>query len=304
MTHPFHKLPPRGKPPATVRAIETWIQQAEDKVGIGAARVGWMVASNVVIAALQRARHADGFPRFLLKGGTYLELRLGVRARATKDVDTLFRGDFDEVIRVLDDALREPFDGVSFKRTEPTIIEVSGRSVKPRRLDVLLQLRGRTWRRITVEIAADEGAAGSRPESFPPPPLTHFGLTNPPETAGIAIDYQIAQKIHACTDPHSDEIPNERVRDVVDLHLLKSAFYESGDLGALARACRDIFNARAREAATTREIEPRSWPPSVAAHRHWQGDYSAYAEAVGLDHAFEEAVGEINAWIDEIHRHE
>ena len=50
--HPFEKLEPRGKPPATVRAIEQWIQQAESKVGIGAGRLGWMVASSVVIAAL------------------------------------------------------------------------------------------------------------------------------------------------------------------------------------------------------------------------------------------------------------
>lgn len=27
--HPLDLLPPRGKPPSTVRAIETWIQQAE-----------------------------------------------------------------------------------------------------------------------------------------------------------------------------------------------------------------------------------------------------------------------------------
>lgn len=37
----------------------------------------------------------DGKPRFLIKGGAYIELRLGMRARATKDVDTLFRGSFE-----------------------------------------------------------------------------------------------------------------------------------------------------------------------------------------------------------------
>ena len=89
--HPFDTLIPRGKPPATVRAIESWVQQAEQKVGIGAGRLGWMVASGVVIAALQRSLWKDGEPRFLVKGGAYLELRLGLRARATKDVDTLYR---------------------------------------------------------------------------------------------------------------------------------------------------------------------------------------------------------------------
>jgi hypothetical protein len=58
--HPFDNLDPRGKPPATVRAIESWIQQAEHKVGIGSGRLGWIFASSVVIAALQRSLFADG----------------------------------------------------------------------------------------------------------------------------------------------------------------------------------------------------------------------------------------------------
>lgn len=67
--HPFDKLKPRGKPPTTTRAIESWIRDAEREVGIGAGRLSWMVASGIVIAAIQRAKHEDGLPRFLVKGG-------------------------------------------------------------------------------------------------------------------------------------------------------------------------------------------------------------------------------------------
>ncbi|OGQ78143.1 MAG: hypothetical protein A2289_04715 [Deltaproteobacteria bacterium RIFOXYA12_FULL_58_15] len=39
--HPLDRLAPRGKPPTTVRAIETWIQQAEKKVILrGGGRMG------------------------------------------------------------------------------------------------------------------------------------------------------------------------------------------------------------------------------------------------------------------------
>ncbi len=55
--HPFNKLEPRGKQPATARALESWIHAAEGEVGIGAGRLGWMVASGIVIAAVQRAKH-------------------------------------------------------------------------------------------------------------------------------------------------------------------------------------------------------------------------------------------------------
>jgi len=244
--HPLDQLKPRGKPPATARAIEKWLQDADREVEVGARRLGWMVASGVVIAAIQRALHDDGLPRFLIKGGAYLELRLGLKARATKDVNTLFRGNFDDFLDELDRALTEPFDGITFKRTEPELIKVPGRVIKPRRLDVLLQLRGRTWRRICLEVSPDEGGAGAAADQFRPPSLAHFGITTPPRTAAIVMDYQVAQKLHACTDPHTAEHPNDRVRDVVDLHLLKSAFYDDdADLKPLADACRKLFATRA-----------------------------------------------------------
>ena len=79
------------------------------------------------------------------------------------------------------------------------------------------------------------------------PPLDYFGLPSPGELAGIALDYQIAQKIHACTDPHQppDQV-NDRARDVVDILLLKETFYGSGeDLTAIRVVCADVFEARA-----------------------------------------------------------
>ena len=300
--HPFNKLKPRGKPPTTTRAIESWIRDAEREVGIGAGRLSWMVASGIVIAAIQRAKYEDGLPRFLVKGGAYLELRLGLKARATKDIDALFRGNFDDFFAVLDEALADPFDGITFQRTELEVINVPGRRIKPRRFDVRLQLRGKTWRRIRVEVAADEAGAGDTADTIEAPSLAYFGVNTPPTTAGIVVSYQVAQKLHACTDAHTDEHPNDRVRDVVDLHLLKAFFPEDTDLSSLATACRRLFEGRAREAEETGEIKPRSWPPQVIAHPHWHLDYRTYAEEVALELTLDTAVAALNAWIAEIDR--
>ena len=301
--HPFESLPPRGKRPTTVRTLEAWIQQAEGKVGIGARRVGWMVASGIVIAALQRITHSDGKPHFLIKGGTYLELLLGLRARATRDVDTLFRGSFDDFLSVLDNALEQPFGEIAFRRTEPEAIRVPGRRVKPIRLDILLQLRGKTWRRIPVEISPDEGNAGARAKTILTPSLAHFGIDMPPTISGLVIDYQVAQKIHACTDPHSEERPNDRVRDVVDLLLLKQAFYSDDTaLSELAAACRDLFQTRLNEANLSEGILVRAWPPLIMALHHWNDDYPGYAKEVGIHVELDEVVGILNTWIDEIER--
>ncbi len=53
-------LPDRGKAPVSARVLETWVAQAQPRVGVDAGRLGWLIASTVVIAALQR----DGLEKF------------------------------------------------------------------------------------------------------------------------------------------------------------------------------------------------------------------------------------------------
>jgi len=136
----------------------------------------------------------------------------------------------------------------------------------------------------------------------PAPRLEHFGLPSPIEFAGIVLHYQVAQKLHACTDPHDPpELVNERVRDVTDLHLIRRQLYPGGqDLAELRVACVDLFEARRRDAEATGEAEPRSWPPQVVVHSPWRRDYPGYATEIGLQLSLDEAVAELNQWIEEI----
>jgi len=312
--HPFNALPDRGKEPTSKRNLDAWIEQAQPKTGVASGRLGWLVASSVVIAALQRTRADDGHPRFLLKGGAYLEVRLGLRARATKDIDTLFRGDFGDFLEVLDGTLAESWGAIELQRTEVAIIEGARRVVKPRRFKVKLLINGQTWRSIVVEVAADEGQAGANVDLFAGPPLRHFGLPSPVELAGIVFDYQVAQKVHACTDPHEppDQI-NDRARDLVDLLLIRDFFYrDDTDLVAgtpatregtppccaLRAACVDVFDARAQDAEAL-GLTVRTWPPTVHAHADWQTDF---ADAAGdRELTLDAAVDHVNEWIRQIH---
>src|SRR5664279_5890451 len=95
------RLPERGKEPASARVLDTWIAQAQRKLGMDAGRLGWLIASTVVVAALQRAVDETGRSLFLLKGGTYLQHRMSWATRATKDVDGLVRGDLDTLLEAL-----------------------------------------------------------------------------------------------------------------------------------------------------------------------------------------------------------
>lgn len=54
-------------------------------------------------------------------------------------------------------------------RSEVETIATPTRVIAPRRLNIVVSMRGRTWRKIQVELAADEGGAGQVPETVVAP---------------------------------------------------------------------------------------------------------------------------------------
>ncbi|WP_419707944.1 nucleotidyl transferase AbiEii/AbiGii toxin family protein [Promicromonospora sp. NFX87] len=297
-------LKPKANPPRSTAILSQWINQAEKTLGVPAAggRMGWLVASTVVVAVLQRAVDATGTPSFLLKGGTLLQHRLGQSARATSDVDGLVRGDIDDFLSALDDALEEPWGPLEMSRSEIEIIQTPTRIIAPRRLNIYADIRGQRWRKVQVELAPDEGGAGTTPESVPAPTLDPFGLPSPDTLAALAMRYQIAQKLHACSDPHDPPTwVNDRPRDVVDLLLLRGLVTEEGipTNAEVLEAARAVFEARAADAETLGR-QARHWPPQVVAHPHWPKDYQRAAQDAGVEATLDEAVTAVNEWIAEI----
>lgn len=294
-------LPEKTKEPASVAMLNSWLQQAERRLGSRGGRLAWLVASTIVIAALQRALDATGQPHFLLKGGTLLQHRLpSAPTRATKDVDGLIRGDIDDFLVKLDDELAEPWGPLTLRRDAVEVIQIPTRVIKPRRFDVVVELRGKTWRRVQVEIAPDEGGAGAAPEPFAPPTLAGLGLPGPGVMVGIAMRYQVAQKIHACTDPHDPPAAtNDRARDLVDLLLLRDLAEIGENLAGVRAAVMDVFDVRARDAQALGRAE-RTWPCVVVAHPHWPTDFERAAADAQIDIGLDEAVAQLNAWLAQI----
>lgn len=297
-------LTPKTKEPVSAKVLNTWIAQAEGKLGDEArgGRLGWLVASSVAIAAVQRAIDADGRHLFLLKGGTLLQHRLTATARTTKDVDGLIRGDLDQFILALDEALDEPWGPLILRRGEVEVVNVPTKIIKPRRFDIILELRGVTWRRIQFEVSPNEAGVSDEHETIEPPPLGGFGLPDPDALVGIAMRFQIAQKLHAVSDPHEppDSI-NDRARDVVDLLLLRDLAASTGSPapGEVRQAAMAVFAARTDE-ATQLGLTTRAWPPIVVAHPHWGDDFARAAASGGVGLSLDEAVAEVNAWIKQI----
>ncbi|HBX82866.1 MAG: nucleotidyl transferase AbiEii/AbiGii toxin family protein [Propionibacteriaceae bacterium] len=298
----LNHLRPKDKAPGSARVLNSWITQAERHVGCDGGRLGWLVASTVVAAALQQAVDTQGRPLFLLKGGTLLQHRLPRQSRATTDLDGLIRGDLDTFIDLLDHLLARPWGPCQLRRNPVELIEVPNRAIKPRRFDILVLLNGVTWRRVQVEVSADEGSAGTEDEEIPAPSLAGLGLPTPDHLTGLAMRYQIAQKVHAASDPHDPPaVENDRARDVVDLLLLRDLISQTGQpsYAEVRAAILDIFAARAREAAAL-GLSVRTWPTRITAHRHWGASFSRAAQSVELGLSLDEAVAQANTWLDEL----
>ena len=301
MNEAISSLGDRGKAPASVRALDSWIASAERAVGLRArGRVGWLVSSTVASAKLMQVIADDGMPAFALKGGTLLQYRLELDSRATRDIDGIVRCDMERFEAALDDVLGIPWGAISFSRGPMKEFSVPGKIVNPRRFDLMMSISGKLWRRVKVEISPDEGAHGTASESFSPPSLAHFGLPTPATLVGINMAYQIAEKYHAVTDPHEPPLfINDRARDVVDLILLRRLVEEAGVPAddEIAAAVLDIFNSRAAEAEATGH-PARRLPARVVAYPHWKNDYERAAKSAGVELTLDTAVKEANVWLE------
>lgn len=253
-TDPFADLPDKDRTPRSARILDGWVRDAQKRVSSRGERVSWILASTIVTAALQRELR-DETPVFLLKGGVFIERVLDLNARATKDVDTLYRGAESDLVDHIDRALAEPWGEITLSRSEIEVIEKAHRVIKPRRFQAYLDIQGIRWRRIQVEVSFAEGASAENPGIVVAPATSFFGIAKPDDLVTISLAYQVAQKFHAATDPDSPpEFVNDRVRDIVDLTLIREAFFSrwvgSERVARCSRGCVHGTSAGGRSAGT------------------------------------------------------
>jgi len=278
-------LPPK-RPPTQRGHLERLVNQYGRSRGIAVDRVRRRLSVVTLIGALDRVRGDDG-PRFLIKGGISMELRLGLAARATKDVDVVFRGDPSELVDALDEAFAQPYSGFEFRRkTELEPIRETG----SHRFDVQVSFHGKSWETIQVEAApaeADEAEIVVAAIS-----LADFSLDGPDRITCLSLRYQIAQKLHAVTETPADGRTNLRHWDLTDLILLQTLVPE--DLAGVRAACSEVFEARATH----------PWPPALDVVDLWREPYLADVERMGVDLPadVDQAAEKVRRFIAEIDR--
>lgn len=282
-----------------------------------------VLISSVVVAQML----PDGV---VVKGGIGVKLRLGeVGTRATKDVDVVAqdRASFlDELNQRLETGWGVvPASKGALKKNPdaPPRLAFSGRARPDRQPQpdgvpvqylmepyvVTLEFMGASWARVPVEVGHDEIGGLEHTDH-----LTKLaeqvvavgevlGFGELAQVPLISLEQQIAQKIHAATEPNS-----QRAHDLVDLQLLWEVAADGGqglDLPVLADLCRRTFSYRALH----------EWPPKAAMSEVLEPAYAAakedarpYAESDGKSVArLAGTVGQACAWlnarIEEINSH-
>lgn len=213
---------------------------------------------------LQRAIDEGVITDYHLKGGAALELRFADRARTTKDIDVGLPGDRGQRFLMLERAVALGFDEFTFRAKVPHDLEL----VDTVRVDVAIAYRGRGVQTIQIDLGpADESAVDLVTPTIRGVAELGIRVTSPVRC--ITLDVQIAQKLHACTNPRVLQNEN-RARDIMDVLLLD--MLGQLDPKAVRAACVQVFAQRAEHA----------WPPPVEIPATWKVELAALATQQGL----------------------
>ncbi|MDZ7733539.1 MAG: nucleotidyl transferase AbiEii/AbiGii toxin family protein [Acidimicrobiia bacterium] len=232
-------------------------------------------------------------PPGVVKGGTAMKLRVGEgTSRFTPDLDAARDAGLgpDDYLDQLSDRLAGGWGGFTGTLTVLDAPEPEGVPeeyvMQPFRVGLAYQ--SRHWLTVPFELGHDEIGSTEHPELRIADDLIELfdalGLPTPDPIPVLAIEHQIAQKLHACTSVNPRTGGNERAHDLVDLQLL----VQDGDvdLAAVGATSARLFTAR----------QGHPWPPTVVAYERWDTIYTEAADGLDVLGSVDEAV----TWANDI----
>jgi hypothetical protein len=213
--------------------------------------------------------------QWVLKGGMALEVRLGDRARTTRDLDLALRqaAEGGEAVRerLIEAVADDPEgDGFEFRIGPARAIDVDEAGRPGWRFPVDARLDGRTFALVRLDVVA-------RPEEISTTDRVRLrsvlAFAGFPDHEVEAVDpaQHFAEKLHALTRPWLER-PNSRVKDLPDLVLLVGEGLEP--TAELLATVEHVFVARA-----SHEV-PASLPDPPA---DWAERYATLAEELDLE---------------------
>ena len=197
-------------------------------------------------------------PSFLVKGGFALELRFRSLARASRDVDLVLNVARGELVDAVIEAMRIPWSGFAFQ-----IKGVAEERKHSYRISVSALYQGSDWSTFEVELVLGEA---DQADMIQPYAIDDFGLMRPSNVPCLNVHEQIAQKLHAATDPTEN-----RPRDLIDILLLDDQLARDDD--KLLAAVEEVF----------RERNTHAWPPTVELRDGWRTTIEALLRDNNID---------------------
>lgn len=220
---------------------------------------------------LVRLSATDGW---VLKGGFALEVRLGLQARATKDLDLATVDDLDgaEVQDRLLDALDvDADDGLTFQVSAPRALTSDEVGNPGWKFTVASFLGGKVFASLRLDVVArSEEIAGAVGTIEVHPPILAERLSS---TAMPAVDVaqHAAEKFHAMARTYAGSRPSSRVKDLIDVVLLAEAgLLPHPDLPGRLQTVWQVRDG----------VPPPAQLPAFPAS--WPGDFAAMAAELDL----------------------
>lgn len=265
------------------QALEQRLKDQAHGDGAFLARMRKRVAFDRLLARL--AAVAPG--QWLLKGGFALDLRLAARARSTKDVDIEWRAEDYELLDILLDAAdHDPGDFFVFA------VEGTGapedRLRGSHRFKVTASLAGRPFESFVLDVGHQEGRE-IQSETLRTDDLLAFAGIEPVEVEAIALEVQVAEKLHALTRIYEGGRTSTRAKDLVDVVLISTL--SSLDAESLRREVQETFTTRA-----TRPI-PYAVPPPPP---EWDQPFLRLANEVDIPNKLTDGHRAAAAFLDPI----
>jgi hypothetical protein len=244
-----------------------------------------------IIQMLDGLKDEEGQERIAFKGGAALELRFGFRARASNDLDGAYRGEVSEAIGLIDEGVRRGWSGFTGRTTEGESIMGTGLAVAPVRFRVKLLYKEKDFVTVPMELSPVEGHSLDQVEVLPAAmSLAPVQLAEAEAIPFLPIRYQVAQKLHACTEDLGEERPNQRARDLADILLIEELALGDEQMSGLRDACVEIFELRGKH----------RWPPTVVAWPGWDDIWERLVETERLDYSIAEAIARVQDLVDRI----
>jgi hypothetical protein len=237
-------------------ALEQRLRQQSLSSGAPLARLRKMVAFDRFLARLAM-KQPDAW---IVKGGFALQLRLGERARTTKDIDVSAANPWtrEQTISYLRAAVSLDLgDWFEFEVGEPAAA-ATGAPRRGFRFPIRCLLDGRPFESFHLDVGYGDPVLEA-PVELTGPNLLAFAEIPPAKVRCYPLNTQIAEKLHTYTRTYASG-ETSRARDLADILLAASLAQFGG--GKLKQAIEATFKARASHPVPPQMPDP---PERIAA---------------------------------------